>query len=237
MRRGGADGAAAQGELLLDRRRAAGPPPRPTLPGRPSAAARLLRGVDRSPGACLAGLAEAVLVALLGFQCVALYAAAVTPAKSPPATGEPARHHPPSALLTAHDSVFGSGGGVAAPPLQATALELHGVRQEGRGRGSAIISEGDGPQRSIAVGESISPGLVLKDVGPGYATLARQGVDERLAFADFAAPVSAARPRPMPPARAMATASPRSDGPAARGSSINFADPSTLPASLTQPGG
>jgi hypothetical protein len=189
-----------------------------------------LQRIDRFPGRYLAGLAEVVLVASVGLQCVTLLGVGISPLG--PAQLEPERpmQRPPSAILSSYDAFFRQPGGGAVAVLAATGLELHGVRQDGRaGRGSAIISESEGPQRNFGVGEAISPGLVLKDVGPGYATIARNGVEERLAFAEFEAPIAGGRPPGRIGPSTRSTAAPLA------APSIDFADPSTLPASLTAP--
>lgn len=237
----------APGELLLDRPLAVAPPPPGSFPGTFPAAMHLLRGADRFPGLHLAGFAELVLIGLIGLQCISLYIAIVTHPQAPRAAAAERPARSPSAALIGHDPFFGAVGEGGSPAIAATDLKLHGVRQDGlTGGGSAIISQADGPQRSFGIGESISPGLVLKAVGPGYATVARHGVDERLAFADFDPPASQARPPdrsrsstgPMPAASPPASPWPPPRpglAPAGKSPSINFADPSTLPASLTEP--
>jgi hypothetical protein len=196
------------------------------------------------------GFFEVVLVALVGFQCMTLIGVVVTPLEPPrPGASQRSGPAPPSTILTSFDPFFAKAGAGEALRLAATDLELYGIRQDGRtGRGSAIISEAGGPQKSFGVGEAISPGIVLKDVGPGYATVARHGVDERLAFASFDSSAPAARSLDMrgPPITATPVGTPRAasrpqppptDRQAAPPRSIDFADPSTLPASLKTPAG
>lgn len=76
-------------------------------------------------------------------------------------------------------------------------MRLFGVRSDGAGGGSAIIGLADGRQVSVAVGETVEPGLVLQSVGSDHVVLARGGSLSRLIFAD--APVGAAAPPPSPP--------------------------------------
>lgn len=235
--------------MLLDRPLAAAGRPGPRFPAGPSAAALTWAGIDRFPGRYVAGFVEILLIALVGFQCMTLLGVVVTrPEPLPPGASHRPGRTPPSTILTSYDPFFPKAGASSAPLLAATDLELYGIRQDGRtGRGSAIISEGGGPQRSFGVGEAISPGIVLKNVGAGYATVARHGVDERLAFASFAS-VSPKRPPEMSgpsiagmPAASRGPPSRPQPLPAARQAapprSVDFADPSTLPASLKTPAG
>ena len=57
----------------------------------------------------------------------------------------------------------------------ASQMRLYGLRSDGAGGGSAIIGLADGRQVSVAVGEEVEPGLVLRGVGPDHVTLARGG--------------------------------------------------------------
>lgn len=242
------DRAPQRRELLLDRPLPAAHPPLHRLPWRPRAAARTFAKVGRFPGRYVAGLVEAILVALIALQCTTLFGVVATAAE-PPRPGAPAQlaSVPASTTLSSHDPFFGRADSRDVPSLAATGLELYGVRQDGRtGLGSAIISEAGGPQKSFGVGDTISPGVVLKEVGHGYATVARHGVDERLAFASLETPASRIPPpsTSSPSTPAISAGSARGPnrppvvapaGQAARSSSINFADPSTLPASLNPP--
>jgi len=71
-------------------------------------------------------------------------------------------------------------------PTVVTALDinLHGVRDDlASGRGAAIISTGDGQQRSFTIGEEIMPGVRLTDVDFDHVTIDRSGVSEQLFLA------------------------------------------------------
>ena len=72
-------------------------------------------------------------------------------------------------------------------------LRLFGVQVEGD-RSVAIIGGADGQQMSVAVGEPVEPGLVLRSVAVDHVVLARGPVTIRLAFGD-PAPAATAAPR------------------------------------------
>jgi general secretion pathway protein C len=217
----------------------------PWIPAPPlrQSARRLLRDVDRYPGLYLPRAAAVALLALIAYQCAALYQAVVMPLESrTERSGPPPQLHP-ATMLTGFDPFFAVAP-AAAGPAEATGLTLHGLRQDrGTGRGSAVIGRSDGAQRSFGVGEEIAPGTRLKTVGFDHVIVVRHGVEERLAFREFssAAPGAASRAGAFPPPYSPAPAPPvdlRSRRPAPSATapparSIDFADPSTLPASLT----
>lgn len=84
------------------------------------------------------------------------------------------------AIFAAFDPFFRRVDGGAGAITEAD-LRLFGVRQDqATGRGAAIIGLPDGTQASIAVGEEVSPGIVLHAVGPDNVTLLREGRRELL---------------------------------------------------------
>lgn len=234
----------AQPELLLDRPLSSrcSPTSLPLL----GQARRLLNHIDRYPGLYLPRAAGIALAALIAYQCATLYGVIVTPLDGPPEQAARPPQLQPAMLLASFDPFFTAAG--APAPIAATDLMLHGLRQDRHtGGGSAIISQSDGAQRSFGTGEEIVPGIVLKQVGSDHAIIVRHGLDERLAFKEFASTGAAATP-PVPTVNASYTPTPapspavevRPKRPAPRGStlparSIDFADPSTLPGSLTTP--
>jgi general secretion pathway protein C len=203
--------------------------------------------IDRYPGLYLPRAAGIVLAALIAYQCATLYSVIVTPldGRSEQAALPPKLQL--AASLGSFDPFF-----TAAPagtaPVAPVDLTLHGLRQDGRaGGGAAIISQSDGAQRSVGVGEEIAPGLVLKQVGFDHAIVIRNGMDERLAFKAFestgpaAAPTARAEQSPLTLAPSPSPAAevrrrqptPRVQGLPPR--SVDFADPSTIPESLKTP--
>jgi hypothetical protein len=236
----------ARPELLLDRplRNRSTATDLPLL-GR--SARRLLRHVDRCPGLYLPRVGGAALAALIAYQCATLYNVIVTPLDGRPERTVRPTHLQPATSLTSFDPFF-TAAVASAAPIAATDLTLHGFRQNREtGGGSAIISHSDGTQSSFGIGEEIAPGIVLKKVGFDHVTITRHGSDERLAFKAFASTGSAATPTartvrspytPAPAASSAVEIRPRPPAPRAStlpARSIDFADPSTLPASLTTP--
>lgn len=97
------------------------------------------------------------------------------------------------------DAFFRTGGQSSLAEATAAGsnqMRLFGVRADGAGGGSAIIGLADGRQLSVAVGETVEPGLTLQSVGSDHVVLARGGSLSRLIFSD--APVGAAPPPPPP---------------------------------------
>lgn len=152
-------------------------------------------------------IVEAVLAAILLIQfgrlvwlfvapTPALEAAEVVPAK-PVDMG----------VLTRFDAFFRTGAPsslAGASGAEASQLRLFGVRTGGEG-GSAIIGLADGRQLSVGVGEEVEPGLVLREVGPDFVTLARGESLSRLAFTET--PVGAPPPPPPPSTEQVVTPS------------------------------
>jgi general secretion pathway protein C len=169
-----------------------------------------------SPRAVLAGL-EVVLVVLLAVQAARLTWLFVEPADklSGAASGRPAVIRPVDlSVLARFDPFFRvADAGSAAPAGAGGALQLFGVRSDGRGGGSAILGPPGGPQGSYLVGESVAPGLVLRAVAADHVILSRSGAAQRLEFAAPAsAPASTAgevAPPPPPPAEPSARLDPR----------------------------
>jgi len=103
------------------------------------------------------------------------------------------------AVFQRFDAFFRTGGQSSLAEASAAGssqMRLFGLRSDGAGGGSAIIGLADGRQVSVAVGETVEPGLTLQAVGPDHVTLSRGGSLSRLIFAD--APVGAAPPPPPP---------------------------------------
>lgn len=164
-----------------------------------SATAQSVRGPDRA--AHLRVVVEAVLIGLLLLQAGRLVWIVVDP-KAPsmaPLAQAPIK---PADLnvFQRFDAFFRTGGlsSLADVTNADTAqLRLFGVRSGGAGEGAAIIGLADGRQVSVGVGEEVEPGLVLKEVGQDYVTLARGLSVSRLVFSEV--PVGAPPPPPPPP--------------------------------------
>jgi hypothetical protein len=227
-------------ELLPDRRLR-----NPSSPWQ--SARRLLGHIDRYPGLYVPRAAGIVLAALAAYQCATLYSVIVMPLDGRTEQIAPPTKSQPVTLLGSFDPFF-TAASAATAPVAPVDLTLHGLRQDGRtGGGSAIISQSDGVQRSVGVGEEIAPGLVLKQVGSDHVIVIRNGMDERLAFKAFESTGPAATPTartvqsPLalaPSASPAVEVRPRPVTPRVRAlppRSVDFADPSTIPASLTAP--
>lgn len=112
-------------------------------------------------------------------------------------------------VLTRFDAFFRTGAPsslAGASGAEASQLRLFGVRAGGEGGGSAIIGLADGRQLSVGVGEEVEPGLILREVGPDFVTLARGESLSRLAFTET--PTGAASPPPPPSTEQVVTPSP-----------------------------
>jgi general secretion pathway protein C len=111
-------------------------------------------------------------------------------------------------------------------------MRLYGLRSDGSGGGSAIIGLADGRQVSVGVGEEVEPGLILRDVGPDYVTLARGASLSRLIFSDV--PVGVAPVPPPPPGPLTVTPPPPPPPPAPTPTAaVSSVDPARL---ITQAG-
>ncbi|HEX8483183.1 MAG TPA: type II secretion system protein N [Allosphingosinicella sp.] len=149
-------------------------------------------------------LLEFALLALIALQCARLIWTALSPvgplgdwrgSGSGASTAS-------SDILGSFDPFFRLAG--AAGPVTVTSLnlKLFGIRQDqASGRGSAIIQGSDGQQRSIAVGEEIEPGVILKSVDFDSVTISRGGSDEQL-FMDQSQGATTVAPAAAPAAPA-----------------------------------
>lgn len=205
---------------------------------------------------------ETALALVLVVQLGRLVWIAVEPTTAPDAPAAATRPVPPVdySIFQRFDAFFRTGGQSSLAGETAAGssqMRLFGLRSDGAGGGSAIIGLADGRQVSVAVGETIEPGLTLQSVGPDHVVLARGGSLSRLIFTDL--PVGAAPPPPPPsvpqtvtpapapvaagravdPARLMAEASlrPRMQGLRLNGFTIgDGVDASVLDAAGLQPG-
>ena len=151
------------------------------------------------PGRIRAGV-EIALVALLAVQAGRLAWIFVAPEPETPVASRAAATPVDASIFQRFDAFFRTGGlsSLADVTNADTAqLRLFGVRSGGAGDGSAIIGLADGRQVSVGVGEEVEPGLVLKEVGQDYVTLARGLSVSRLVFSEI--PVGAPPPPPPPP--------------------------------------
>ncbi|HEX8063087.1 MAG TPA: type II secretion system protein N [Allosphingosinicella sp.] len=144
---------------------------------------------------------EVALLALIALQCARLIWTAATPVGPLGAWQGTAQPGSDSAagLLGAFDPFFRLSG--AAGPVTVTSLnlKLFGIRQDqASGQGSAIIAGSDGQQRSVAVGEEIEPGVLLKSVDFDSVTISRGGADEQLFMDQSQAPATVAAPAGAP---------------------------------------
>lgn len=164
-----------------------------------SATAQSVRGPDRA--AHLRVVVEAVLIGLLLLQAGRLVWIVVDPKAPSMAPLAQAQIKPADLnVFQRFDAFFRTGGlsSLADVTNADTAqLRLFGVRSGGTGDGSAIIGLADGRQVSVGVGEEVEPGLVLREVGQDYVTLARGLSVSRLVFSEV--PVGAPPPPPPPP--------------------------------------
>lgn len=154
-------------------------------------------------------LVEKLLLGLLALQCARLVWVLLTPVGSfGPWEGRQAQFPSPAArqaLFSSFDPFYRSGpqqasGGV----VTSLALTVYGIRlNEGSGLGSAIVAGPDGVQNSIAVGEEIMPGVMLKAVAFDHITIDRGGAEEQV-FLDQSQPA----PSPAPGEGASAGSAP-----------------------------
>ncbi len=154
---------------------------------------------------------EATLALLLIVQLGRLVWIAVEPVDLPPTAtatrpqGQPVDY----AVFQRFDAFFRTGAQSSLAEDTAAGssqMRLFGLRSDGAGGGSAIIGLADGRQLSVAVGETIEPGLVLQSVGADHVVLARGGSLSRLIFSEL--PVGAATPPPPPPVPQTVTPTP-----------------------------
>jgi len=145
--------------------------------------------------------AEATLALLLIVQLGRLVWIAVEPVDVPAAPVTRPEVKPVDyAVFQRFDAFFRTGGQSSLAEDTAAGsgqMRLFGVRADGSGGGSAIIGLADGRQVSVAVGEAIEPGLLLRSVGSDHVVLARGDSLSRLIFSDLP---TGAPPPPPPPA-------------------------------------
>ena len=142
---------------------------------------------------------ELALVAVLAVQVVRLTMIFVTDAAPAPALSVTTAAADPG-VFARFDAFFRTGdqGSLAeATGAEASQMRLYGVRAGGPDGGSAIIGLPDGKQVSVAVGETVQPGLVLRAVAADHVVLARGGSLSRLIFTE--APSGVPAPPPPPP--------------------------------------
>lgn len=154
--------------------------------------------------------AEITLALLLIVQLGRLVWIAVEPVDIPATTATRPQTEPVDySVFQRFDAFFRTGGQSSLAEDTAAhsgQMRLFGVRSDGAGGGSAIIGLADGRQLSVAVGETIEPGLVLQSVGADHVVLARGNALSRLIFSDL--PAGAASPPPPPSVPQTVTPSP-----------------------------
>ncbi len=160
--------------------------------------ARARRWLKRVPAVNPYSAGELLLLAGLAAQTARLFWAIVTPV-GPLGDWRPAQPvvpPAPTALLRSFDPFFRVSGAQKGPAVVTSLqLKLYGTRiDEATGRGSAIIAGPDGVQKSIAVGEEIVPGVLLKSVAFDHVTVARGVAPE-----DLYLDQSGATPTPVAP--------------------------------------
>jgi general secretion pathway protein C len=146
--------------------------------------ARARRWLQRLPVVNLYSLAELALMAVLAAQLARLFWAIVTPVE-PLGEWRPAPLILPASpvdTLTSFDPFFRLSGATAGPAVVTSLqLKLFGIRiDDATGRGAAIVAGPDGLQRSVSVGEEVSPGVRLSAVAFDHITLDRGGAKEDL---------------------------------------------------------
>lgn len=151
---------------------------------------------------------QLVLIATLIAQAGWLAWALVAPLPKPPAPTTAAGRADLS-ILSRFDPFARAGAPEGPGPAGqgSSGYALFGVRADGRGGGSAILSGPDGVQGSFAVGEEVAPGVVLKAVQPDHVVLTAGASRLRVAFATpaaGAAPIPAAQTLSAPEAAASA---------------------------------
>ena len=190
-----------------------------------SATAQSVRGPDRA--AHLRVVVEAVLIGLLLLQAGRLVWIVVDPKARSMAPLAQAPIKPADLnVFQRFDAFFRTGdlSSLADVTNADTAqLRLFGVRSGGAGDGSAIIGLADGRQVSVGVGEEVEPGLVLREVGQDYVTLARGLSVSRLVFSEV--PVGAPPPPPPPPGEQVVGPAAPASAPSAPAAAV---DPSRL---------
>lgn len=140
--------------------------------------------LKRLPAVNAYSVLEIMLLAGLAVQVARLAWVVVTPV-APLGEWRPAGPTIPMApadVLRGADPFYHGGDPDGAPAVVTSLhLTLYGTRiNEATGRGSAILAGPDGVQKSVAVGEEVAPGVVLKEVAFDHVTLDRGGAREDL---------------------------------------------------------
>lgn len=149
--------------------------------------ARARRLLRRLPRTNPYSIAELLLLAVLAVQCARLVWTVLTPVDPlghwrPAAAAGPAM---PGAILRGFDPFFRAAQQAGPATVTSLQLKLFGTRiDEANGGGSAILAGPDGVQKSIAVGEEVAPGVVLKAVAFDHVSLARGGAAAEDLFLD-----------------------------------------------------
>jgi general secretion pathway protein C len=139
----------------------------------------------RLPVVDIHSAAELALIAALAVQCARLAWVVLTPV-SPLGAWVPAGPTVPAdaaGVLAGFDPFYRVSGAQAQGPAVVTSLQLtlYGTRMDdAQARGAAIIAGPDGVQNSVAIGEEVAPGVVLKAVAFDHVTLERGGRSEDL---------------------------------------------------------
>ena len=155
----------------------------------------------RIPVANVYSLAELLLLGALAVQGARLVWTVVTPV-TPLGDWRPAGLVLPIApgeVLRGFDPFYRISGAASGGPAVVTSLQLKlfGTRiDEATGRGSAILAGPDGVQQSVAVGEEIIPGVVLRAVAFDHVTLERAGAREDLFLDQSGGAATTATPAP-----------------------------------------
>jgi general secretion pathway protein C len=146
----------------------------------------------------LANLLIAVLAILLAFQIARLVWTIFTPVGPLRDWRAPSANVvPPAArvsLFAGFDPFFRNDAAPATGSVTSLNVALFGIRtNESSGGGSAIIAGEDGIQNSYAVGEEVSPGVILDSVAFDHVILSRGGVKESL-YLDQSVPAETVNP-------------------------------------------
>ncbi len=170
--------------------------------------------------------AELAIVLLLGVQAARLAWLLLPPASLGTLPFDAPPDLPVQPARLAIDAFHPQRGPIAS--ADASGLRLFAVRPA-TGGGSAILATADGPQRSVAAGTEVTPGMVLAEVWPDHVVLDSGGRRSELRFArPDAAPVARTATRAPAAAAAPATA-PSAAAPSA---DIPVVDPARLLAGM-----
>ncbi len=143
-------------------------------------------------------IVELALTAVLAVQAARIVLMFLEPPSTPVAAVAAAPAD--AGIFGRFDAFFRTGGQGALAEVtgaEGAQMRLYGVRAGGADGGSAIIGLADGRQVSVAVGETVMPGLVLKSVAADHVVLARGASLSRLIFTEK--PEGAPAPPPPPP--------------------------------------